>query len=295
MNKLYGNFIGKQIGDYTIKDKDNSQRRIKYKVQCNICGIEKWIYNVSKPLIHGTYCQGMHRKIGSSIIGKKYGDYIVVEKLPNKNKHSLYKVKCTICNSVKETYNLKNLHHGTMCPNICNWIIGQIDNDFIITNAYKDTNNIDTLKIDCKCLKCGAIRTNVTYHDFISDNMKNTHGKICTIKNVKHFTNKKLVRKLLQTYQNMNTRIKKEKAYADIKNLFLDSTDFVCYVYDMFEKRHIEENIPLKELSIDRINPFGNYEKGNVRCLTLKEQQLNKRIHWKENVETIENSSVTNE
>ena len=80
----------------------------------------------------------------------------------------------------------------------------------------------------------------------------------------------------MRTFQNINSRIREESAYKDVKNLFIDSVDFVTYVYDFYDKR-LKEGIPLRKLSIDRINPFGNYEKGNVRCLTLSEQQKNKR------------------
>jgi hypothetical protein len=37
---------------------------------------------------------------------------------------------------------------------------------------------------------------------------------------------------------------------------------------------------PSPEHSVDRINPFGNYEKGNVRWATAKEQNSNKRKHF---------------
>ena len=276
-----GNYIGKKVGDYIILDKKRVNNRIKYFVKCSICNTEKWTWNV-KACVHGTYCEGNKRKTGSKLIGQKFGDYVVVKKLVEQNR-SCYLIKCTICNSTQKVWNLREKKHSEHCKNFLNYILGEKNGDFIITNAYRK----DRVYVDVECLKCGCKRYNVAYKDFKSS-FKNKHGKICTIKNNNNFENKKLVSKLLRCYQSINTRIRLDPAYSDVQNKFIDSIDFINYVYDMFNKRLIEENIPMGQLSIDRINPFGNYEKGNVRCLTLHEQQYNTRIHYKENVEAIE-------
>ena len=278
-----GNYIGKQIGDYKIIDKKRVNNRMKYYIQCNKCGTKKWLFNI-KNFEHGDFCLGRHRKTGSKKIGTMYGDYIVIKK-NIKNNRSSYLIKCTKCNTIKEVYNLKTQYHNESCKNFTKYILGETYGDFIITNAYRE----ERIYVDVECLKCGSKRKHIAYKDF-KNTFKNSHGAICTIKNLDKFPNKKLVNKLLRTFQGMKTRVRTNPAYNDVKVLFKDSVDFVTYTYDMFDKRFREENIPLEELSIDRINPFGNYEKNNVRCLTIKEQQYNKRIHYKENVEAIENS-----
>lgn len=282
-NKEIGNFIGKKIDDYKIIDKNRVNNRMKYNVKCLTCGVEKWIFN-PKNLLHGSYCEGKKRKTGSKLIGETYGDYIVVSKNV-KNNRSSYTVKCKICNSVKDIYNLYKIEHGCNCPNFNDFILGDIHGDFIIKKAYTE----DRTYVDLECLVCGCKRFHVAYKDVIGT-FTNQHSAICTIKNTEKFKNKKLVSKLLKTYQNINTRIRKEDTYKDVRNKFIDSVDFTTYVYEMFNKRHELENIALNKLSIDRINPYGDYEKGNVRCLTLSEQQYNKRIHHVKSVETIENS-----
>lgn len=277
-----GNYIGKHVGDYVIIDKKRVNKRIKYYVRCSVCGVEKWVFNV-KNLKHGKLCDGKHRKTGSKLIGVQYGDYVVVDKNV-KNNRSSYIMKCTKCNSIKEVYNVREFYHNEYCHNFLESVLGEIVGDFIITKAYRK----ERVYVDVECLKCGSKRVGVAYKDFKST-FNNKHGAICTIKNLSKYPNKKLVRKLLRTYQNINTRLRTESAYKDVKNLFVDSVDFVTYVYDMFNERLIEGN-KLEKLSIDRINPFGNYEKGNVRCLTLTEQQYNKRVHYQDSVETIESS-----
>jgi len=282
MESKKGNYVGKKIGDYAITGKNRVNKRTKYLIKCSVCGVEKWVFNISN-LIHGSFCEGKKRKTGSSLIGVVYGDYIVVKKII-KNRRSAYVVKCTICNSIKEVWNLRIEKHNESCTNFLDYIIGKINEDFIIYNAYKE----DRVYIDVKCLVCGCTREKVAYKDF-KLTFKNTHSKHCTIKNVIKFGDKKLIRKLIRTFANMKSRCSKEVAYEDVEVIFRDTTEFICYVYDMYVAR-LEEGVELKNLSIDRINPFGNYEKGNVRCLTLSEQQSNKRIHYRENVETIETS-----
>ena len=41
-----------------------------------------------------------------------------------------------------------------------------------------------------------------------------------------------------------------------------------------------DENAPFGKCTIDRINPFGNYEPSNCRFVDMKTQQKNKRSRW---------------
>lgn len=56
----------------------------------------------------------------------------------------------------------------------------------------------------------------------------------------------------------------------------------VCGRWDESLANFIEDmgERPGKEYSIDRINPFGNYEPGNCRWATMKEQHRNRRKHY---------------
>lgn len=208
-------------------------------------------------------------------IGRIVGDYIVLSKINEKKTRSKYKLKCLICNSIIESYNIpKNRIHDENCINFENFIIGNIIKDYMIIKAYRE----ERIYVDLLCLKCGSIRKHVTYKDF-KLNYKNQHGKHCTILNTNHFDNKKLVRKLTRTFANIKTRISNKKSstpkYLSLQTDFIDTTDFVVYMYPLYKER-IENGEDIKNLTIDRIDNRYGYLKKNVRCLTRKEQAYNK-------------------
>ena len=62
--------------------------------------------------------------------------------------------------------------------------------------------------------------------------------------------------------------------------------------YRNFKKWAIEngydENAPFGKCTIDRINPYGDYEPDNCRWVDMKIQCLNKRDNWEGNQEKIE-------
>ena len=76
-----------------------------------------------------------------------------------------------------------------------------------------------------------------------------------------------------------NPKAKDYKNYGKrgIKCLFKTANEFIDYVkndldYDTYEK--------IKELAIDRIDNDGHYKKGNIRFITTKENNNNKRKHY---------------
>lgn len=215
----------------------------------------------------------------SRLEGTIRNDYLIIKKII-KNNRSAYLVKCMVCGSVKEIYNLdkSNLRHSEYCPNFINHILGEIHGDYIIQKAYRK----DRIYVDMECLICGSSRDKVAYKD-IKSTFKNKHGIQCTIKNTKVFKNQELVKKLRRTFSNIKSRLRlanegsfKYRAYKNLTTDFKDATEFICFMYPLFEKR-LSEGTPMNELSVDRINPNKGYLRDNVRCLTLQEQHLNKR------------------
>lgn len=224
----------------------------------------------------------------SKRVGKQIGDYKVLEKLA-KNKRSCYIVQCTVCGHVKETYNIgeRYMNHSPVSckEDYYSDMLGNQIGDFKIINIYVDRRAY----VDLECMICGSKRIKVAIKDLV--NFKNKHDKHCTIRNTEKY-DKDIVNKLLRTYNNCKTRIKKgnsgEKKYITYANKefgFTDSVDFIEYCYPII-KRALRYN-NLKDLSIERIDVNLGYVKGNIDFITINEQQYNKSVSYRYVVDNI--------
>ncbi len=210
-----------------------------------------------------------------SIIGTKKFDYLVVNKINESKKRSKYLVKCTICNNVKEVYNLSESqlsHTFFSCRNtLIKNVIGEKNNDFIIVDSYYGNKRH---MVDIKCLICNVLSKKIAYKDFKIN--KNKHGSRCTVLNTKKFKDKKLLRKLHRTYQGAKNRCTNPKcnstSYFGRDFEFKDSTDFIVHMYPLLED-FIKNNpsIPISQVSIDRIDSNKGYKKNNVQWLSFSD------------------------
>lgn len=210
--------------------------------------------------------------------GKQINDYVVLEKLV-KNKRSYYKVQCIKCEHIKFTYNISErymVHSPASCrEDYYKDMLGKEIGDFKITKIYVNRRAY----ADLECMICGSKRTKIAIKDLV--NFKNKHDKHCTIRNTEKYE-KTIVQKLLRTYNNCKTRIKKgnndEKKYIAYKNKefgFTDSVDFIEYCYPIIKKAMKYND--LQVLTIERIDVNLGYVKGNIDFITLQEQQNNKK------------------
>jgi hypothetical protein len=77
---------------------------------------------------------------------------------------------------------------------------------------------------------------------------------------------------LYRVWRTMKARCKKDPAYKDV---------IICqewYDFEMFYKWAIANGYK-KGLTIDRKNPFGNYEPNNCHWITIQKQQRNRKQH----------------
>lgn len=178
-------------------------------------------------------------------------------------------VKCTICNSVKETAPSKirrgrGMHHnGSNCINYRDELIGKNINDFTILEviAHPKYAGIKLVKIQCK--KCNRIR-------FVRD--KNLH----TYNHSKCVDLIDIPKRLYNIWCSIKSRCKindyyKGKDYSEFEN-FIDFYDLQYSKYLESSKLYGEKNI-----SIDRINNELGYSDDNVRWVTPNIQLGNTR------------------
>lgn len=212
----------------------------------------------------------------SKRVGKVIYDYLVLEKLVT-NKRSQYRVECTKCGNEKLTYNLNEAtmsHTENSCKNA---YAKSFENneygDFKVIKSYYDRR----LLLDLKCSICGEIRVGIPERDM--EKVSNTHGIYCVKNNSKY--DKNLINKICRTYSNCKTRIRKGnegdpkyELYKGKEFGFDSSLEMFYELYDNLLEQ--SEKYPLDKLTIDRIDTNLGYIKGNVRFITMKEQNCNK-------------------
>lgn len=85
--------------------------------------------------------------------------------------------------------------------------------------------------------------------------------------------------RLYRVWTSMKQRCRSEYgSYADVSmcDEWMDYRKFREWAYS----HGYDDEAPRGECTIDRINPFGNYEPGNCRFISMREQAKNKRSKW---------------
>lgn len=280
-----------QIGDMLILNKTEYKHNHQYYlVKCIKCG---HIREVSKPnLLKGkgnihssTICREDYFK---EFIGKEYGDYVV---LKYKEKTNQLLLKCKYCNSSREVSEseLYNRFHN---PHTCKeeyYVskIGEIMGDFKILDI--EYNN-KTKAYEClvECLKCNRNR----WIKFKSLKKGKFSHKNC----IELLPKDKITKTLKMRYDNIIQRTSNPNN-SNFKNyggrgIKCEFNDFIEF-YDTYRHK-LEQDITL---TFDRIDVDGDYSYDNIRLITHKEQQSNKRntkyfLAYKDNEIVLSNNTM---
>ncbi len=134
-------------------------------------------------------------------------------------------------------------------------------------------------KCDCGNEKCVS-----------GDNLRNGSTQSCGClkskgNNLKHG---KCYERIYSIYKSMITRCEKE--YSTIYKYYGEREIKVCdewkNSFELFYEWSINNGYK-ENLTIDRINPNGNYEPNNCRWVTMKEQNYNRRTSHKFNIDGV--------
>lgn len=210
----------------------------------------------------------------SSIIGKQYGDYIVMEyKFNKKANHSTYTIKCLICGHEKQVYNLTRLKHSlSNCKyDYAKEHLGEIIGDYKI---IKYIENSSRLRYEVQCLICGR-KKELDYRDLLINNehrlcVNLIDKNIKKTKEFKTFYNRWSALRQRTTYENYQGRKYYENINSDDFRYFID---FYDNYYDDFLKA--VELYGLKNATTDRIDNHGDYCIGNIRFVPMSIQRIN--------------------
>ena len=193
-----------------------------------------------------------------------------------------YKVRCKVCGHEKIlTSSALKLHRQTKHNNrTCKYLQNYDDKIGLIVNDYKIIKRLDKKYKSvpyylAKCMVCGC-EYETTIGNF--KRFGNKHENCTT-----HLSNNKYLNRFRKIYSCMryrttNPKSDKYKFYGGIGISSEYYSDFIVFYNELFEsyKKHVDK-YGEKNTTLDRIDPKGNYEKGNVRWATVLEQANNKR------------------
>ena len=273
----FEDLTGKVFGDLTVikRVENNKNNKICWLCKCN-CGKETIVEGYKLKSGKRTSCN--HEK---NIIGERYGKLVVAKKLEKG-----WLCKCDCGNEiVANKYELKNKKIMS-CGCYRKEVMSELKRGKLEGKRYGRLTVIKALKINskrnvvwlCKC-DCGKYTEATT--DLLNRGEKKSCG--CLKTNQFSVTHGHSNTRLFRIWSGMKTRCsnsnREEYKYygaLGIKVCEEWKSDFQAF-YDWSMSHGYNDN-----LTIDRINPYGNYEPSNCRWATWTEQNLNKRTSHKE-------------
>lgn len=269
----YSHLIGCKINFMTIISSDGKM----VKCKCD-CGVEKTI-PASRVISGGAKSCGCYVKLKDrreDLSGKKFNRLLVLGISPKaRRKRSYWECLCdcgkthTVLAAVLKNGTTKSC--GCLAREVCykpgdkhfRWeIIRRIDENMILCKC-----ECGTIKPVSRChLLGGKTKSCGCYNREVCGSHNISHGKSGTFEH-------RVWKGMISRCHNKNTPSYKYYGAQGV---------IVC---DEWRKSftkfldHVGLCPPDKE-SIDRINPYGNYESGNVRWASRVEQNNNNRKHW---------------
>lgn len=202
------------------------------------------------------------RKDVKNIEGQRFGFLVADKPTKSYNGNMNWVFKCDCGNIVERRYNhIKNRKNKPHCG--CGGIKkGQSFNSFELVSFNGKTKNRRCIGV-FKC-RCGNIEEKALTDVKLGVSKQ---CKKCSLKNkIKH---NKSGSPTYTTWISMKNRCGSKKGYEDVIVCESWINSFECFLKDMGERP--------KNKTLDRINPFGNYEPKNCKWATKKEQAENKR------------------
>lgn len=204
------------------------------------------------------------------------GDYELVDFFGIKDQRRLYKFKCKVCGhervmQMAEFKRVKNNHTYSNCKeDFYENLKGRKFGDYVVISSSKGIHKV-------KCTICGFEK------DVISNVLYNKIG--LSHQNCGIFVKDKYYKKLHSIWTSLRTRTNNEncESYKDYGGRGINSNDFkyFCdfYNYALPLLLASEKENNTFNLSIDRIDNNQNYSIGNIRFVTMKIQNRNRRTN----------------